>query len=153
MLGLGWLNNISRYEKQTFIASSTEVPYILQKVIVANRCICHIPLCVFRRKPNHKIHQIDVYSYNYVRGYFTEMAERCSDWRHRISRLLSKVNVNNMAMYSSQRIEQWCKRSYCFSVPIWIKTARNFTKIGNTADNNFVSDWSFSEARKRGKYS
>ena len=48
--------------------------------------------------------------------------DRCT--RHRISRLLSKVNVNNKAT------PRRCKRSYCFSVPIWIKTARNFTKIG-----------------------
>jgi hypothetical protein len=30
MLDLGWPNNMSRYEKQTFIVSSTEVPYILR---------------------------------------------------------------------------------------------------------------------------
>jgi hypothetical protein len=47
------------------------------------------------------------------------ISDKCT--RHRISRLLSKVNVNNMATSRKELSND------CFSV--LIKTARNFTKI------------------------
>jgi hypothetical protein len=94
-----WLSisNIFRYEKQNQPKYYTNCSRLFFQTDVY-----FISFCVLRRKPNSKIHQIDVYSYYYVWGYFTEMTERCSDWIGPLFDEMTKI-TNSIQSHKSYR--------------------------------------------------